>query len=225
MLLPPAPSGGDRPRAKRFGPSLGGLWRIDPARAAWYTVAIFGSYKDLERYPIMFDLFRKLIGSGEESSGGAEASAKDRSSERDVLLAACAVFLEMARIDNEFDEREAAQILRVFENEYGLSAADVRELEKASLETLAKSKDYWTLTNVINQHYTNEEKFRLVKLLWELVYADGKMEEHENYLMHKLARLLHLTHRDLVDAKLEVLHRNDRTEGATDNPTDAGGDE
>jgi len=94
----------------------------------------------------------------------------------------------------------------VFENEYGLSSEDVLELNKASERELAKSLDLWTFTNVINEHYSNDEKTRLVELLWRLVYADGKMDEHENYLMHKLAKLLRLTHRDLIGAKLRVLH-------------------
>ena len=164
----------------------------------------------------MIDLVKKLIGTGTDGrSHGPRPSAEPRR-ERDVHLAACAVFLEMAQIDNEFDERERAHILSVFENEFGLPAEDIVELKKASAEELAESKDYWTLTNVINQHYTNEEKYRLVELLWELVYADGKMDEHENYLMHKLAKLLRLTHRDLIEAKLNVLHRHDASGSATD---------
>ena len=131
---------------------------------------------------------------------------------RDVHLAACAVFLEMARIDNEFDEREQEHILNVFHNEYGLPAEDVVELKKASWDELRKASGHWTFTNVINQNYSNEEKSRLVELLWQLVYADGRMDEHENYFMHKLAKLLRLTHRDLIDAKLKVLNGMPRPE-------------
>jgi len=119
----------------------------------------------------------------------------------------------VARIDNEFDERERQHILRVFEDEYGLSSEDVVELGKASEAELARSLDLWTFTNVINEHYSDDEKARLVELLWRVVYADGKMDEHENYFMHKLSRLLRLTHRDLIDAKLRVLHPQDGSGG------------
>jgi uncharacterized tellurite resistance protein B-like protein len=159
----------------------------------------------------MIDLIRRLMGT--EAGGGSTAAPEgQRSPARDVHLATCAVFLEMAQIDNEFDGREREQILRVFEREYGVSPEDVTALEKASQDALAESKDHWTFTNVINQHFSNEEKFRLVELLWGLVYADGRMDEHENYFMHKLAKLLRLTHRDLIDAKLRVLHGTQDTE-------------
>jgi uncharacterized tellurite resistance protein B-like protein len=144
---------------------------------------------------------------GEEPSerslpGGGEAAGRFR----DVHLAACAVFLEMAGIDNEFDERERRHILDVFQNEYGLAAFEVAELQKSAEEELAKARGHWSFTNVINQNFSNEEKSRLVELLWRLVYADGRMNEHENYFIHKLAKLLRMTHRDLIDAKLKVLH-------------------
>lgn len=164
----------------------------------------------------MIDLMKKLLGAGADETGNGVSRDAARAPRRDVHLAACAVFLEMARIDNEFDEREREHILGVFEKEFGLAPEDVVELEKAAAEELARSKDYWTLTRVINRHYDNEEKYRLVELLWELVYADGKMDEHENYFMHKLAKLLQLTHRDLIDAKLAVLRRHAP-------PEDAGG--
>jgi uncharacterized tellurite resistance protein B-like protein len=154
----------------------------------------------------MIDLIKRLVGAGAAPGGPGSPSAGHRPPERDVHLATCAVFLEMAHIDNEFDERERGHILDVFEREYGLSSEEVIELEKASGDELAKSMDLWKFTNVINEHYSNEEKFRVVELLWQLVCADGKMDEHENYFMHKLAKLLRLTHRDLINAKLKVLH-------------------
>ena len=106
-----------------------------------------------------------------------------------------------------FDE-ERESILSICQREYNLDRDEVLELKKASREELDKILDVWQFTNAINQHYSNEEKSRIVELLWELVYADGKMDGHENYFMHKLARLLRLTHRDLIDAKLRVIERN-----------------
>jgi uncharacterized tellurite resistance protein B-like protein len=159
----------------------------------------------------LIDLIKKLMGGGSVSDSSAPA-ARGRGGAGNVHLAACAVFLEMAHIDNEFDERERDHILHVFETEYDLSPDDVVELKKASREALSRSKDYWKFTNVINQHFSNEEKFRLVELLWQLVYADGHMDEHENYLMHKLGKLLKMPHRDLIDAKLRVLRGAEETE-------------
>jgi len=41
-------------------------------------------------------------------------------------------------------------------------------------------------------------------MVWDVVYADGKLDKHEDYLVHKLAALLRLTHKQLIEAKLKV---------------------
>jgi len=161
----------------------------------------------------MIDLIKRIIGPGESPESEIKESETSHQGAPDVHLATCAIFIEMAQIDNEFDDVEREHILAVFQDEYDLSREDVLELKKASGEMLAESHDLWKFTNVINQNYSNEEKCRIVELLWELVYADGKMDEHENYFIHKLAGLLRLTHRDLIDAKLTILNRHGKATG------------
>jgi uncharacterized tellurite resistance protein B-like protein len=34
------------------------------------------------------------------------------------------------------------------------------------------------------------------------VYADGHLDKHEDYLMHKLANVFDLTHKELIGAKI-----------------------
>jgi uncharacterized tellurite resistance protein B-like protein len=157
----------------------------------------------------MIDIFKKILGTdkNDDDSGRDTQGGSGKPPRHDVHLATCAIFLEMANIDNEFSDDERENILAMFEREYNLPREEVVELKRASREELDQSLDVWQFTNAINQHYSNAEKIRIVELLWELVYADGKMDGHENYFMHKLARLLRLNHRDLIDAKLTAIAR------------------
>jgi len=59
---------------------------------------------------------------------------------------------------------------------------------------------------LINENYSNEEKIEIIETLWRIVYVDGKMDQYEHYLMNKLKNLLRLSHDQLIDAKLKVLH-------------------
>ena len=43
-------------------------------------------------------------------------------------------------------------------------------------------------------------------MVWKIAYADGRLDKHEDYLVHKLAKLLRLTHNQLIDAKLKIIH-------------------
>ena len=79
------------------------------------------------------------------------------------------------------------------------------ELIQATEEELKGSIDLWKFTNLINQNYSIEEKKQIIEMVWRVAYADGRLDKHEDYLVHKLAKLLRLTHKQLIDAKLKII--------------------
>ncbi len=128
----------------------------------------------------------------------------------DVRLAACALFLEMANIDGEFSEDERQEIFTILREEYDLSDEHAAQITEAAEEELEASLDLWKFTNMINTNFSREEKVQVVEFLWRIIYLDGKLNRHEDYLIHKFSRLLRLSHSELIDAKLKVLqqHKN-----------------
>ena len=77
-------------------------------------------------------------------------------------------------------------------------------LLEASHEELKGRIDLWQFTNLINQNYSMEEKVRIIEAIWRVAYTDGKLDKHEDYLVHKLAKLLRLSHKQLIEAKVKV---------------------
>jgi uncharacterized tellurite resistance protein B-like protein len=150
----------------------------------------------------MIDIMKRFFGKGTEHGAGSG----EENSAHDVRVAACALFLEMANIDGEFSDLEMAQVLTILEKDYGLSPAHAESLVEIASDELKGSIDLWQFTNRINQHYTLEEKLEIITLVWRIAYADGKLDKHEDYLVHKLANLLRLQHKQLIDAKVKVLH-------------------
>jgi uncharacterized tellurite resistance protein B-like protein len=54
------------------------------------------------------------------------------------------------------------------------------------------------------------QKVQLIEHIWQIIYSDKHLKGHEDYLVHKLQRLMWLDHKDLIDAKAKVkkgLHR------------------
>jgi uncharacterized tellurite resistance protein B-like protein len=80
------------------------------------------------------------------------------------------------------------------------------ELLEASNENLQKSTDLWRFASLINQNYSIEEKIRVIEMIWRIAFADGNLDKHEDYLVHKLANLLRLTHKQLIETKLKIIH-------------------
>ena len=89
---------------------------------------------------------------------------------------------------------------------YGLPQEHADALVAEADKELAESVDLWRFARLINENYTIDEKIEIIEILWQMVYVDGKMDKYEHYLMNKLKNLLRLSHDQLIDAKLKVLH-------------------
>lgn len=148
----------------------------------------------------MIDLVKKFFEKGVDDERGATQEKRAH----DIRVATCALFIEMSQIDGEFSDAEREHIISVFKNDHGLSEEHASALMKASHEELEGSIDLWQFTNLINQNYSREEKGQIVETAWKIAYTDGKLDQHEDYLVHKLAKLLRLTHKELIDAKLRA---------------------
>ena len=53
------------------------------------------------------------------------------------------------------------------------------------------------------------EKRQIIEEVWRVIYADGALDAHEDYLVHKLAKLLNLNHPQLIEAKMTVKGEQD----------------
>ena len=126
--------------------------------------------------------------------------------EHDVRIAACALFVEMARIDEKFTEAEMQTILSIVQQRYGLTQEHADALVAEADKELDKSVDLWQFARLINENYSPDEKIEIIEILWQMVFVDGKMDRYEHYLMNKLKNLLRLSHDQLIAAKLKVLH-------------------
>ena len=148
----------------------------------------------------MIDLVKKFFGETKKATNA------DKHTSHDIRVATCALLLEMAHIDGEFSDSERNRISSILERDYQLSDEHALELTKVANKELDGSVDLWQFTNLINRNYPLEEKIRIIEMVWEIAYTDGKLDKHEDYLVHKLAKLLHLTHKQLIEAKLKVIH-------------------
>jgi len=148
----------------------------------------------------MIDLVKKFFSKRNHD----DSSHQRRQRPHDIRIATCALLLEMSNIDGEFSALERESIISILKRNFDLSDEHATTLLEASNEELKGSIDIWQFTNLINQNYSIEEKIRVVEMVWGVVYADGKLDKHEDYLVHKLATLLRLTHKQLIEAKLKV---------------------
>lgn len=134
-----------------------------------------------------------------------EAQDTEEVHQERLRLATCVLMLEAAGADNEFSAQECAHIVGTLRRRFALVQDDAEELIRYATDRRAESSDLWRFTNIINQTCTNDEKIDILREVWRVIYADGTLDGHEDYLIHKLAKLMNLTHPQLIDAKMVVL--------------------
>jgi uncharacterized tellurite resistance protein B-like protein len=116
-------------------------------------------------------------------------------------VAACVLFVEMAAIDGDVADVEDRAIRTALADQLGLSAADVGTLIAEARSQARQSIDLWRFTSRVNEHYSTSEKLDIVEALWRIVYADGRVDDHERHLMHKLTNLLNLEQQQVFERK------------------------
>ena len=144
----------------------------------------------------MFEALKSLFA---KHSPAAAASGADP--DRALKVAACALLLEMAHADEEFTEAEREHIEALVARHFALDDETTREILAAAERERRDATDLHQLTSVINRHYDEGQRLLLSELLWRVVYADGKLSEHEDYLAQKLASLLDLRPGYLAEAR------------------------
>ncbi len=133
-----------------------------------------------------------------------DEGADNKQTGHDLRIAVCALFVEMASIDETFTDDEMQAILSILRDKYALSTDMAEALVSEAEKELAESVDLWQFARLINENYSTTEKIEIVETLWEIIYADGKMDAYEHYLMNKLQQLLRLSHDQIIDAKIKI---------------------
>jgi len=133
-------------------------------------------------------------------AGGSIAS-------EDARTALAALLVETARADGDYGDAERVQIDRALASRYGLSAQDVAALRAEGEAAQASAVDLVRFTRAVKDAVPFDERIGVVEALWEVVYADGVREMHENALIRKLCGLLHIEDQDARLARQRVAER------------------
>ena len=132
------------------------------------------------------------------------------SMERAQKLATAALLIEVSRADFDVDSEEKNAIEDALRTSFGLSESETSDLVRLAEAEVEGSNSLYEFTHLVDRSFTSEQKKHIVGLLWEVAYSDNRLEEREEYLIRKIAKLLHVHHRDFIDEKLRTKEIKDR---------------
>ena len=129
-------------------------------------------------------------------------SAEDH--EHCLRLATAALMVEMCLCDTQIDERETETLLTILRDKYELDSNELDALVDMARDEAREATSLYQFTSLFNEHYDYAGKIELIEHLWELAYADGKVDRYEDHLIRKVADLLYVSHSDFIRAKLKI---------------------
>jgi uncharacterized tellurite resistance protein B-like protein len=105
-------------------------------------------------------------------------------------LAAAALLYHVTAIDGVVGDDENARLRALLKDRFALADGDLDDLMAAAESADREAVDLYGFTSVLKQRLDIGERERLVGMMWELVYADGKVHEFEDNLIWRAAELL-----------------------------------
>ena len=116
-------------------------------------------------------------------------------------IAVVALLIATAKYDGNFDESERLEIHNLIKNYFSLSSENTDDLFKAAEKIENEANDLQQFTRSLNKLLNEEEKLKIVELIWKIVMADGIIDNYEENLVRRLSGLLYLQDKDIGNIK------------------------
>ncbi|MEA2978161.1 MAG: hypothetical protein QOF19_3681 [Alphaproteobacteria bacterium] len=155
----------------------------------------------------MFDSFVKFV--TDLTEGGKHPS---RFEENDYRLAAAALLVHAAAIDGDVSEAARNKLHVLIKQRFELDDAATTELLDDATEAEHDAVDLYHFTNQLNRSMDEAGRRRVVEMMWEIVYVDGRVSEFEDNLLWRAADLLGVSSRERIELRRHVADRQAQLE-------------
>ena len=138
-----------------------------------------------------------LLGAAEEKRDEAE----------DLRVAVVALLVRAATADADFGPEDKEAIRRIVSECFELAPDEVGALIDAARTEEAETLDLHRWTQSVKQAYSEDERVQLIERMWEVVYADGVLDDYEANLLRRVAGLIYVPDRQSGEARQRVMAR------------------
>ena len=129
----------------------------------------------------------------------------DVDDEAALHLAAAVLLIEVAKSDHVVRDMQVEQLKDVLKREWALDDSDLSDLLNVARDAAEAHASLYEQVALVNRNFSPQQKFNLVRGLWEVAYANGELHHHEELLIRRLADLMYVSHTDFIRSKHRVL--------------------
>ena len=109
--------------------------------------------------------------------------------DNDYRLAAVALLVHAAAIDGDVSQRERDKLHSVVKRRFNLDDALADELIDKATQAEHEAVDLYHFTSLLNRTLDEAGRARVIEMMWEIVYADGRRDELEDNLLWRAAAM------------------------------------
>jgi uncharacterized tellurite resistance protein B-like protein len=147
----------------------------------------------------MFDAFKSFV--AELGSGQKHPSGFD---ENDYRLAATALLIHAAAIDGSISDVERKMLRALIKQRFDLDDTATDKLVEAATVAEHEAIDLYHFTHVLNRSLDDDGRLRLIEMMWQIAFADGRITEFEDNLIWRAADLLGISSRERIALRRRV---------------------
>jgi uncharacterized tellurite resistance protein B-like protein len=147
----------------------------------------------------MFESFRNFV--AEFVDGKKHPS---QFADNDYRLAAVALLVHAAAIDGDMSQSERDKLHDIVKRRFGLDGALADELIDKATRVEHEAVDLYHFTSLLNRALDEDGRARIIEMMWEIVYADGRRDELEDNLLWRAADLLGVSPRQRIELRQRI---------------------
>ncbi|MDC1529202.1 TerB family tellurite resistance protein [Gammaproteobacteria bacterium] len=143
----------------------------------------------------------KAISSFFEANFAHSQEENETSTAHRLQLASAALMIELCKSDQSIDETETSALVEILKTRFELEQSQLTELMQLAEQEARDSTSLYQFTSLMNENFEYSEKVSMIGNMWEVAFADGKIDRYEEHLIRKVADLLYLSHIDFIKSK------------------------
>ena len=122
----------------------------------------------------------------------------------DPRVAAAALLYHVMSADGVSQDIEWERLKQVLSEAYGVSGNELTALVAAGKQADDEAIDLYAFTSVLNRHLDEAGRVEFIRLMWEVVYADGELHELEDNVIWRVAELIGVDRHDRIAMRRQV---------------------
>jgi uncharacterized tellurite resistance protein B-like protein len=147
----------------------------------------------------MFDELKALF---DELTGGTKHA--ERFGPDDMRVAAAALMVHVATLDGELSPAERGKLHDLLKARFKLDDKATEELIDAAVAADHEAVDFYRFTSLLMRMLDEEQRRRIVAMMWEMAFVDGNISEFEDNVMWRVADLLGVSNRERIELRREI---------------------